>query len=443
MNRRYRGLILCMLMLVLAVWMPGKAQAKTTNAKKYSLTNVAKAPEMAGEWVKVKSYIRYKTPAGKYVKSRWIRWKGDIYYVNAKGNRVTDWVTYRNKKYWLNKEGKVHFEWKGKTYYFKADGSMAKGKTVIGAETYYFNKSTGKRKTGLVTIGKNKYFFLVSTGTMAKNRWVLSAKKYYYAGPDGKILKSCWIKLSEGKYFVNSKGVRVTGEQYIDGQWYKFASNGKLIGILKLSSNINPNKPMVAITFDDGPGPYTGRLLDCLQKYKAKATFFMVGSSVSSYKSTVRRMASLGCELGNHSWDHARMTSLSSSGIHSQFSRTSSAIRSAAGKGPTVCRLPYGAGHNSSWVLNSTGLPSIYWSIDTMDWANTGNPQHTINAVIGHIRSGDIVLMHDIHRSTVIAAETIIPSLVRNGWQLVTVSELAKYKGKTSLHAGRTYYNFR
>ena len=61
MNRRYRGLILCMLMLVLAVWMPGKAQAKTTNAKKYSLTNVAKAPEMAGEWVKVKSYIRYKT----------------------------------------------------------------------------------------------------------------------------------------------------------------------------------------------------------------------------------------------------------------------------------------------------------------------------------------------------------------------------------------------
>ena len=101
------------------------------------------------------------------------------------------------------------------------------------------------------------------------------------------------------------------------------------------------------------------------------------------------------------------------------------------------------AGHNSSWVLNSTGLPSIYWSIDTMDWANTGSPQHTVNAVIGHVRSGDIVLMHDIHRSTVIAAESIIPTLVRKGYQLVTVSELAKYKGKTSLHAGKTYYHFK
>ena len=88
------------------------------------------------------------------------------------------------------------------------------------------------------------------------------------------------------------------------------------------------------------------------------------------------------------------------------------------------------------------GLPSIYWSIDTRDWANTGNPSHTVNAVLDHVKNGDIILMHDIHRSTVDAAEKIIPALRKRGYQLVTVSQLAKYKGKTTLHRGKTYYHF-
>ena len=125
------------------------------------------------------------------------------------------------------------------------------------------------------------------------------------------------------------------------------------------------------------------------------------------------------------------------------MTRTSQKIKAACGKAPTVARLPYGAGNNNSSVLNALGLPSIYWSIDTRDWANTGNPQHTVNEVLNNVRDGDIILMHDIHQSSVQAAETIIPALKKKGYQLVTVSELAKYKGKTSLRTGKTYYNFR
>jgi peptidoglycan/xylan/chitin deacetylase (PgdA/CDA1 family) len=168
----------------------------------------------------------------------------------------------------------------------------------------------------------------------------------------------------------------------------------------------------------------------------------MVGSSVPNYKSTVKRMAKLGCELGNHSYDHSRMSALSDSARASQVSRTSSNIKSAAGAAPTVFRLPYGDGASNAGVLSSLGLPSIYWSLDTRDWANTSDPQHTVQAVLGSVKNGDIILMHDIHKSSVDAAETIIPALINRGYQLVTVTQLAQYKGKTTLHSGKTYYSF-
>ena len=199
---------------------------------------------------------------------------------------------------------------------------------------------------------------------------------------------------------------------------------------------------MVALTFDDGPGAYTMRLLNCLQANNAKATFFMVGSSVPNYKSAVKKMASIGCELGNHSYSHSRMPAVSAADRSSEVARTNANIESAAGAQATVFRLPYGDGASNSAVLADIGLPSIYWSLDTRDWANTGNPQHTINTVLNTVRNGDIILMHDIHKSTVDAAETIIPALQKRGYQLVTVSQLAKYKGKTALQNGKTYYNF-
>lgn len=200
---------------------------------------------------------------------------------------------------------------------------------------------------------------------------------------------------------------------------------------------------MVALTFDDGPGAYTDRLLNCLEKNKGKATFFMVGSSVSRYKSTVKRMADMGCELGNHSYSHPAFTTLSVSSMKDQVNSTNKVIKEAAGKKPTVFRLPYGDGFNNATVLSTLGLPSIYWSIDTMDWANTGNSSHTVNAVLNNVRNGDIILMHDIHYATVQACEKIIPALKQRGYQLVTVSQLAKYKGKTTMKKGRTYMRFR
>lgn len=421
------------------------AQAKTLNAKKYALKNVVKAGTVEGDWAPYKASYRFKKTDGTYVKNRWINVEGHIFYLDSKGCRVKGWVKYRSNLYYLKSKTGLTLGWLKmgkKKYYFNADGTMARGLTTIDGVKYYFGSESGQAKTGWKKIGKSQYYFDTKTYQMKVSSWVKVKGKYYYVNANGKKKKSCWLTVNGDKYYLDKNGVRVTGTYFIKGKGYYFKKNGVYDPSVKVKSEVDPSKPMVAVTFDDGPGPYTGRLLDCLEKNSAKATFFMVGSSVPNYKSVVKRMATLGCELGNHSYSHPKMSSLSDAARRSEVSRTSSNIKSAAGAYPTVFRLPYGDGASNSSVLSSLGLPSIYWSLDTRDWANTGNPQHTINAVLNNVKNGDIILMHDIHKSTVTAAETIIPALKKRGYQLVTVSQLAKYKGKTTLHSGKTYYNF-
>ena len=434
--------IMCCMILCLLVTGRGAA-AKTTSAASYSLKNVTKATVIAGNWVTQGTKVRFQKEDGTFLKSRWLNYGGKIYYLNKSGVKTTGWVKYRSKMYYLKKTGELMFGWLNNKYYLQADGSRASGLKEINGESYYFNKTSGKKKTGWIKIGKYQYYFDKKTGRMVKNAWVYSSKNYYYVSILGRKVKSSWVTLNGKKYYLDADGIRVTGTYFIGTKGYYFKANGEYDPTVKVKAEVDVRKPMVALTFDDGPGPYTNRLLNCLQKNNAKATFFMVGSNVGSYKRTVRRMAYLGCELGNHSYDHAYFTGLSDSSISSQISRTSSAIKSASGQKPTVCRLPYGDGAQNSRVLSNLGLPSIYWSIDTRDWANTGNPQHTVNEVLNNVKSGDIILMHDIHYSTVSAAETIIPALKKRGYQLVTVSQLARYKGNTTLKKGKTYYHFK
>lgn len=147
----------------------------------------------------------------------------------------------------------------------------------------------------------------------------------------------------------------------------------------------------------------------------------------------------MGCEIGNHSYSHPSLTGLTVQGIQQQIGDTNSLIRKITGENPTLVRPPYGA--YSKTVCDSVGLPVILWSVDTRDWA-TRNAQATVSHIQTHVRDGDIILMHDIHPQTVEAARQIIPWLKKQGYQLVTVSELAKYK-KTDLKAGNVYTDLR
>ncbi len=207
------------------------------------------------------------------------------------------------------------------------------------------------------------------------------------------------------------------------------------VGWFLRKPGIDPTKPMVALTFDDGPGPYTDRILDVLTKYDAKATFFVVGNRLGSYSSTLKRQVELGMEIGCHTWNHTQLTTLDRSGIASQISSTNNKVHEITGLYPSLLRPPYGS-YNST-VREVSGAPIIMWSIDTLDW-KTRNADSTYKAVMNNVKDGDIILMHDIHSPTADAVERIVPALVEKGYQLVTVSELGYYK-KGGLVNGQAY----
>lgn len=312
----------------------------------------------------------------------------------------------------------------------KYDGTYVKNDFVVSmGDTYYFNEK-GKKVTGWSQINNQTYCF-DKKGVMQSNGWKKRGEDKYYLSKDGVALTG-WQDIKEKTYYFLHNGKMATGEVKIGLSVCKFDKNGKLIS--KEKSSIDPDKPMIALTFDDGPGQRTGEILDALEKYDAHATFFMLGQKVSSNASILKRMKKIGCELGNHSYDHTSLTSLGEAGIKKQMNTTNKAIKKASGSDPTVMRPPYGAVNDT--VKANVGLPMIMWNIDTLDW-KTRNTQNTIDVVMNQAKDGDVILMHDIHSETVDAVLKLIPKLEDAGFQMVTVSELAAAKGEKLENGGR------
>jgi peptidoglycan/xylan/chitin deacetylase (PgdA/CDA1 family) len=209
----------------------------------------------------------------------------------------------------------------------------------------------------------------------------------------------------------------------------------------EISTSPDASKPMVALTFDDGPySPVTDRILNKLEENGGHATFFVVGNRVSTYAASAKRAVSLGCQIGNHSYDHAHsLTKLTSVQIQKTTHDTDIAVAYYVGVSPALVR-PVG-GANNETVSAAVGKPMINWSIDTLDWKSK-NAASVQSKVLDHVQDGDIVLMHDLYKSTADACDVIIPELVKRGYQLVTVSELAAAKGIT-LQNGTLYNSMR
>ncbi|NSJ13834.1 polysaccharide deacetylase family protein [[Clostridium] scindens] len=327
-------------------------------------------------------------------------------------NKVGEWDGDKFKRYdgtYVTNDFVVS---KGNTYYFDEDGKKASGWQDISGSRYYFDKD-GIMKTG----------------------WLDSDDGKYYLGADGKASIG-WQDIDGASYYFGTDGKMATGEVWLGLTLCVFDQNGVLIS--KKESTIDPNKPMVALTFDDGPGPRTGELVEALARYNAHATFFMLGKKVPSYPSVIQRMKEVGCELGNHSYDHADLSKLDASGIQNEVGGTNGNLQNIVGQGATLMRPPYGA--ISSTMKGCVGMPMILWNIDTLDW-KTRNAQATIDSVMGSVKDGDIILMHDIHTESVDAALALIPKLIDEGYQLVTVSEMARAKG-IELKDGVSYTDF-
>ena len=181
---------------------------------------------------------------------------------------------------------------------------------------------------------------------------------------------------------------------------------------------------VIALTFDDGPGPYTAHLLDVLDQYGAKATFFLIGSKVSSQANVVRSIHARGHQLGNHSWSHPELPKLPVDQIAGEIDRTNDAIKQATGVTPAILRPPYGAVNGVVLEqLRLRGMSSILWSVDTRDWADRNSDIVCSRAVAG-ARPGAVILMHDIHQTSVSAVPCILSALKQQGYSFVTVQGL-------------------
>ena len=202
--------------------------------------------------------------------------------------------------------------------------------------------------------------------------------------------------------------------------------NGNRLGMSYDSKN---HKPMVALTFDDGPdGKQTEELLEVLKANGARATFFVVGKQVEKHPELLKKMVDYDCEIGNHTYSHANLNSLSEKALNKEIETTNKLIEQATdGYRASLMRPPFNNCNNK--VKDMLKQPIIQWSIDTLDWKHK-NVSKTIEIVLDRVSDGSIVLMHDIHKSSVEAAKILIPKLIESGYDLVTVSEMAQIKGE-------------
>ena len=238
------------------------------------------------------------------------------------------------------------------------------------------------------------------------------------------------------EYNVRVRSYVYFNEQKINGKWSKI-KNAKVLDAAGIAK-VYATKPMIAVTFDDGPG-YNGasdKILDVIEKYHIKATFFMIGSNASNLTKNVKRKVALGCQIGNHTYNHEHY---GKNVTPNDIIKGSDAIEKACGVRPTAFRSPGGI---TTELIRKTckqeKMPLYYWSLDTQDWKSR-NADKVYNAVIKNVSDGDIILMHEIYGSTADAFERMVPVLLKKGYQFVTCDELVAAKSGKKPEPGTQY----
>jgi len=194
----------------------------------------------------------------------------------------------------------------------------------------------------------------------------------------------------------------------------------------------------VALTFDDGPSPYTDRLLQILNDNDAKSTFFLIGNKVAANPAGAKRIADAGMEVGNHTWEHPNMTTIPPEDIPAQFSKANDAIQAATGQRPKLTRTAGGLINDAVLAAaKNQGLADINWDVIPFDWANDANTAATRYMLMTQIKPNSVVLFHDTYSSTVDLVEQFIPVLKHNGYHMVTVSQLLGPREPGSTYGSR------
>lgn len=250
-----------------------------------------------------------------------------------------------------------------------------------------------------------------------------------------KVSRKGWVvALVKGECTIKAK-VKATGKTYKCKVTVNAPDMSKRV--------IDPEKPIVALTFDDGPGPNTTGLLETLKTYGVTATFFMCysnGSGFKVYSDVVREVYNSGCEVANHTQNHPQLTKCSVAKIDEEVNGNADKLADLVGRGQKfLLRPPYGAVNDK--VRQNVNVPMILWSVDSLDWKYKTQANCTdliMKEVKAQVRDGGIILMHDIHKTSCEAVKTVLPWLIQQGYQVCSVSEMFEARG-VELEDGVTY----
>ena len=432
-------------------------------------------------------------------KKGWVKTGGNVYYYDDDGNEYSgmhvmpdDGTTrYFDEQTHVMVTGEAEID--GSRYLFDGEGIMLTGfQTVDGSTRYYdpdtgimktgwyktdsgtlyFDKTTGNELTGITEIDGSRYYFSPEDGKLVKGGFSTEDGVYYADTEDGRLASglkmiddkqfcfdpdTCllvrgWTEIDGEKYYFDEEsGEGINGIIDIDGSRHGFISgmmirNERAVGDNHLYyfdeegdiiRDVDGNKPMVALTYDDGPSIYTDQILDVYEEYDQRCTFFIVGDRISWNEEQAVREAELGCEQGNHTYGHNRLTDLDADEQLEVLQGTDDELIRISGKPSTCLRPPEGRWNDT--LKEVCGCPIIMWSVDSRDWESR-DADKICGKIIGQVKDGDIVLMHDLYQSTADATERIVPALIDEGFQLVTVDEMGILK-LGGLEDGVVYYS--
>ncbi len=249
-----------------------------------------------------------------------------------------------------------------------------------------------------------------------KNQWVEADGKSYYYGEDGMPTIGRFV-LEDKIYYTNNRGA--------------------------VEKTIDSNKPMVALTFDDGPTGVSEDILDVLEEYDVQATFFEIGNRIEDKEEIEERALKLHCQLGNHTYTN-KLSETDEEKISTEISQTDAILNRVMGiseeeadKNEIYVRTPNGVINET--ILSAVNHPIILWTVDTNDWQSQDVDEITEIATTD-ISDGDIIMLTALKKPTAEALKKIVPNLTRQGFQLVNVQDLAQFRG--GVEKGRAYISF-
>ncbi len=271
-------------------------------------------------------------------------------------------------------------------------------------------------------------------------KFFLTPAEGYKGIPDKSWLNNA-VLTSDGLCVYLPSGIYLPvslGAQKIQMSYRELSGFLSFDSTLATASYIDPKKPMVCLTFDDGPSEYTPLLLDLLAEYGGHASFCVLGNRVEDYASTIKRIAAEGSEIVSHTYGHKKLTTLSNSNARYQISQVEVEVNKIIDYDIKWLRCPYGSNNKMvRSICADLGMSVAFWEIDTLDWS-TKSPSKTFSKIKSDVKSGDIILCHDLYAETYQAMQMAIPWLVEQGYQLVTLSEMFQYY-EGGVQVGTTY----